>query len=440
MKLDEEEKSVAEAINAGMKLIGNRDFPLNQILKDRSYSDEPKIYHYTSAFNTPDENDNDTLAGGVSPSKEIAILKAISEGIERYSLSQQPNEGYLRGSYNQLAQKYGPDNVLNPKEVSAFSEKQLELSNFKNFVFSKDSYFRWIKANSLFSGKEVYIPAQLIYVPYHRHGSQHEPAIRISISTGAANGTALGSSLYRGICEIIERDAYIINYLNSLPRTRIVNFPKDIKKLLDVFSRYNLEVAVLELTLDLQVPVFAALIFDRTGIGPAVSVGVKADLDSKEAIIGAILEANHTRPWARYVMMKPDTITKENSEIESFEDRLLFWSKVPMIDKLSFWQNTQKKNFVALPAYKGHSKIKDLLGKLRDKVKEIYFVDITPKKAKDKGFCVVKVIIPEMQPLYLDERFPYLGGRRLYEVPFRLYLIDKQLKETELNKTPHPFL
>jgi ribosomal protein S12 methylthiotransferase accessory factor len=69
-------------------------------------------------------------------------------------------------------------------------------------------------------------------------------------------------------------------------------------------------------------------------------------------------------------------------------------------------------------------------------------VDITPNIAavRHTAFKVVMVIIPELQPMHLDERHPYLGGERLYQMPVTLGYKDRPSREEELNPFPHPFL
>jgi len=67
---------------------------------------------------------------------------------------------------------------------------------------------------------------------------------------------------------------------------------------------------------------------------------------------------------------------------------------------------------------------------------EIYYKDITSKYFKDIPFKVVKVIIPGMQPVHLNEKYPLFGGNRLKSVPLALgYEIPRNL-----NSYPHPFL
>ena len=69
---------------------------------------------------------------------------------------------------------------------------------------------------------------------------------------------------------------------------------------------------------------------------------------------------------------------------------------------------------------------------------DVLYKDILVPSLKDLNYSVVKVIIPQMQPVYLDERYPLLGSERLYQVPKILGYESKT--EEKLNKYPHPFL
>lgn len=265
-----------------------------------------------------------------------------------------------------------------------------------------------------------------------------EPILRHPITTGAASGTSYAGAIYRGICEIIERDAFMINYLNMLPRAKIVNLPKRIQDIIDIFTRYLFVVYIIELTTDIPVPVFAAIILDYSGVGPAVSIGLKADLDTESAILGALEEAEHSIPFMRGLLSKQKTVMHPE-RIDSFEKRAIFWSDVSMIQKLDFWlENGQSKIFDKSKSFQALTlfKFKRALKLLDSKVSDIIFVDITPKDIRKKGFLAVKVIIPELQPLYLYEGFSYHGGERLYQVPVRLGFQKTAINENELNSVP----
>lgn len=69
----------------------------------------------------------------------------------------------------------------------------------------------------------------------------------------------------------------------------------------------------------------------------------------------------------------------------------------------------------------------------------VFWVNLALPVFRDLGIFVGKVISPQLHQLYLDERYPYYGGRRLYELPVELGYLKKPLREGELNPLPHPF-
>jgi hypothetical protein len=83
----------------------------------------------------------------------------------------------------------------------------------------------------------------------------------------------------------------MISYLSKrqLPRVILKDELKEIEK---YFGRYNLELIILDSSTNLEIPSFICLNIDKTGIGPAVSVGLNADLDPKKGIYGAYKESH----------------------------------------------------------------------------------------------------------------------------------------------------
>jgi ribosomal protein S12 methylthiotransferase accessory factor len=70
---------------------------------------------------------------------------------------------------------------------------------------------------------------------------------------------------------------------------------------------------------------------------------------------------------------------------------------------------------------------------------DVIVVDLTTPDVRDLGFRVVRVFIPGLQPLHGDHRYPFLGGKRWSDAPFRLGLRDRPLTEEGRFKLPHPF-
>lgn len=401
------------------------------------YNDEPKIFAYTAEYRSKYKNKN--IASGFSFNKNKALIRVFGESIERFCLDNYKSKSLVVSSIKKLKAPY-----LDPFQVTPFSPNQLKKRSFRKFKYNNHSRFNWIQGISIAQKKNLLVPAQLVCFNYAY--LKGESTILLPISTGTAAGISIQSAVYRGICEIIERDAFMIAYLNKIPSPRL-NLDsihnKIISNILNIFKRYRLTLVVSDVTTDIPIPAFVAIILDKTGFGPAVSVGLKAGFDIEETIIGAIEESVMTRSWIRdkYIYTNPNY--KRQNIISSIQDRAHFWFPVETIKYLDFWIHSKSKNIEKIAPNDLNSR-EDRLNKavklLKTKHMDVIYVDITYDKIKRYDFAVVKVIIPQLHPLYLDERYPYLGGNRLYEAPVKMGFFKKPKNEEELNKTPHPFL
>ncbi len=410
---------------------------INKIYKHSLYNDEPKIFAYSAIYGQKNESKKD-IASGFSFNQKIAIARVLGESIERYCLD----------NYKPIEEVIDSEEALNYNHLSlfknlTFSTNQLKKNEFKKFRILTNSKFSWIEALSLLEKNKILVPSQLISMDTDY--LKNENIIRFPISTGAATSVTLNDAIYRGACEVVERDSFMISYLNKLSSPK-VDLKKlddlDIGNILKIFERYRLELVIIDITTDLKIPAFAALVIDRTGLGPSVSLGLKAGFNIKDTIIGAIEESLMTRSWIRDKFVYMDPNYKENKEIISIEDRAHFWLSTNKIKYLDFWLNSKNESKIDLNANKNNAE--DQLDRIANIFKKhfmnIIYVDITDSRIRRKGFFVVKVIIPELQSLYLDERYPYFGAERLYRVPVVMGLLSKAKKEKDLNIIPHPFL
>ncbi|MCX6726979.1 MAG: YcaO-like family protein [Candidatus Shapirobacteria bacterium] len=395
------------------------------------FNDEPKLFSYNVDLNglikKPRDSD-DGVGSGTALTPKVALMKAMGESIERYCLCLYGEKKFTNASYKAVKHE-----AIDIFKLRNFSAEQLKRKEFKNYRYDEQSKMNWVEGFSLRDGKNILIPAQLVYVPY-KFGN--EVCIRDPITTGAAASTSLGGAVYRGMCEIIERDAFMITYLNKLSRESIdLNCHKELKKMKKMCERYNLELKVIDISTDLGVAAMMGVIVDRTGIGPAVSFGLSADLDPMIAAIGAAKESFHGRPWIRSEMMKQ----VQGKSLNDLVNRGIYWSDPKMIKKCQFLFENDK-NKVLIQKYKSRykpNKLKKMLLIFTELFNyDVYFVEVTTPEIRKYGFRVVKVIIPDLHPLYLDDVHPYWESKRLFEVPKKMGLGGSSI----LNKIPHPFL
>lgn len=424
-----------------------RDGFLKSISFNETLPDEPKgIYAYSNFGELIYESDGNTeqyrakngFSGTDFLSRDKAVRRCLGEAVERNCLGFYKKENILYGSFEEFS-----DRAVNPKTFTAFSENQLRSEKFANCRFNDATRFGWVRGESLTGGEKKLVPAQLVYLT-HR---EKEPVIRIPISTGAAAYTDREEAIYRGLCEAVERDAWMIFWLNKIspPLLDIEKIEDlEIQKVLESFRRARIEVYIMDFTTDIPIPTYGALLIDRTGVGPAVVITTKTDLDSRETLLGALAEA-YKSWWVRRRRMakNPDLedIRKRALKLSSMEERSMLWSSPDMIPHIDFLIKGLKKPFLPTPAPISPSKrLAKALEFFKKNHSEVVAVDIAIPEARRSGFYCFMALVPELQPLYLNESYRYWGGRRLYEVPVRLGYFDKPKKEEELNPITHPYV
>jgi len=395
------------------------------------YNDEVKIIHYYAKLRYLKEYTdgysykNLSAVSGLSFfSKEVALLKCLMEAVERFCVSTYRNENIITGDFKHMS-KLG--SALNPSCVS------------KGYLQSES--LGWIRGTNITENKECFIPAQLVYLYYKRQIDENFLTFP-NITTGAAAGFDFESTLLRGIYEVIERDAIMGIYLNkiSVPKLDLTTIKNaDVKELLAKCERYKLEMNVFDITTELGIPTIMAVLIDRTGVGPAITFGAKSSVDINEALLGAMTEPFLTRTWLRMELEKKNIkIPKRSQEIKSILDRGLFWSPPSMIKELDFLLKAKSVFFKNKSRVKKEKKsLAYVLQTLKNNGLTVFGADITAPIFKEIGCVVYKVIIPNLQPLYLNEyeKKDVINKKRLESV--QKFFGNNN---TEFNNIPHPFL
>lgn len=419
---------------------------LRKLNRVQHYSDEPKPFKFSAISKSVTKkisDGRDFLSFGVGYSffsEEEALIKCIGEAIERYCLKVYKKDKFFYGSYKYLKRR----GAINPSIIASFSEKQRK--KLKNINVNSSDNFYWAKGYSLTYNEQVLIPAQLVYLSYKKEPK--EKIIRLPLSTGAAGGACLASALCRGIYEVVERDAFMIHWLNKLTPPKVnMRAISDtrVQKILNILERYLLKINVLDITTDLNIPTFLSVLIDETGIGLPVSLGLKSHLNPINAIVGSMQESLNPREWIRREVENNSSLIREVNadEISTTRLRGIFWFDKNKMNKLHFLikRRPAKKVYLKKIRYlSSGEQLKILLKIFKNKKYEVSFVDIGMPKIRQSGYEVVFVFIPELHPLYLDEKYPYLGGRRLYQVPRLIGYKNVQKREEDLYQFPHPFL
>jgi ribosomal protein S12 methylthiotransferase accessory factor len=440
-----------QGVEAGMLPVINTTFELKRLGLIEEIREIPKLpdepfVHITTAIRA-------NSGGADFFSREKSYWRALGETVERYLWRN--SDFFYRQTLTKKFYSEIKNESVNIFELAGFSNEQKK--NIDTLKFDRKTVFGWIPARLIASGKKIWCPAQLFSLRYFRENveingskNRNEPMLRWAVTTGIATGQSLEEALVKGILEVVERDAFMISYLNKLSPPildldSLAEQDSDLEKILKNFRRYNLEVHLLQLFTDFPVNVYLAIVIDRTGLGPALSAGASADFDLKACLLDGLAEALNVR------LNLKKSFREETGPSEKLDrhGRLLWWAKGENIPKINFFLrgektklNLEKEISIFSEQSKESSRRKyykeklDLLKKyLQEKKCEAVYAELTDPDIMKLGFRSVQVVIPELQPMHLNESIPYFGGKRLKEIPQRFGYKPAE----ELNEVPHPF-
>ncbi len=365
-------------------------------------------------------------------SEAKAFQKSLNETVERM-LWEEENPSWARDTVQSSFEDIGVP-AIDPGAIAGFSEKQKDAD--LRLQCSRKTVLRWIRGTSLTEKGPCFVPLQMVSGHYGgavMRGEIEEPVLCQSTTNGIATRETFEGAAYRGLLELIERDAFMISYLNRIAPPRIDHASitdSRVGHILEELRRYGLTCELLLLPTDMPATVVCAIIRDETGIGPAFGLGARAHADEMEAVIGALAEATLVWSRMRAIGLKERALTNLPWGIP---ERLTFWAKDENTEKLSwFW----KGPIVPLPkAPRNAQNLRELSNALRKCGYRAAAVEMSSKPLKHLEVTSVFVVCPDLQPIDLVTHPPYRGGNRLETVP-RLF---GYTPSAEPPPYPHPF-
>jgi ribosomal protein S12 methylthiotransferase accessory factor len=374
-----------------------------------SFNDEPKFPTYsclpTKSFLQEYKIDPKLSYGVGSADKahaDIAKSKAIGECIERSCLQIIPKS-------------------IHDTKFPGSEQKYVDPTLFVHYEFSrvgryssnaiKYAKYAWYRSYDYFNKKFVYIPAQTIFLT-NKFFIKEPALLKETITTGAAFGKIGEEELFKtALLEVVERDAFILSYSTKKAVNKVIELPQEVQDLVSYLDRYNLKTYILDITTDLDIPVFAVVVIDKTGLGPAVSIGAKAGFDYENTIKEALLEAVRPRSTLRFRhFTKTSKKRVKETGIRSLEDRLEYWYDVDKLKYLNFWLDGKRTIKYCEIRHKNDSLHKGIK-ELKDRRYHIFVTSVGIPAIKRLGFDVIKVNVPELHPLYLNENAKVLYSK-----------------------------
>lgn len=371
------------------------------------------------------------LAGsGAAFDRTSAIFSSFGEAIERYCAADYFDDEIYLASENELGTK-----AVGLKNFILFSAEQYLDKNF-NFAKPGAQLKRtWCPAIDLKDiSREIYVPAQLVYLGM-RVKYQHE-IISQSSSTGLACGAVKNRALLNGLCEVIERDSFAAMWqLRYKPRI-LQPTNECIEKLLpgvrDTLKNSPLQIFLWDITSDIGVPVVLCLARNRAD--GTMSVGASANLNIENAINKAVIEALHGYIWGSSII-SAGTPLPERSAVKSPSDHFAYFLNPAHQNTLNFLFDNKEIILSSDSSLHQFENQEQAVERLANLGYEALAVNVTTPDVETLGFCVVRVLVPGLQPLLFGDGLISFDLRRLRKIA--AYWGYDSIPE--LNTDPHPF-
>ena len=349
-----------------------------------------------------------------------AKIRSVGEFYERLCLENPDTLKIHNSRY-----RPGADNE-DPRLFACYSDAQFRKGAKEEYLEGLvSSRLDWYPVRDALSVGTTSIPASMVFIyDGFDDGCQVR---REQISTGAAFGrkNLKNRAFESGLLEVVERDAYITSYLRKRHLAKITDFPQSVRDLLEYLERYNLAAHVFDITTDMAAPTFMTVTIDETGIGPAVDIGTSSGFACERAVYDSVKESVQARRTSRFLKGMNDRRGKV-TDIRTLRDRYYYWYDTGMIRHLDFWlKNPETVRFHNIPEYAGS--IDEVKSIMSDRGYHVYTADIATGEISGAGFEALKVVVPELHPLYLDE-----SAKSLYSVHAGTIPDDSSLK-------PQPF-
>ncbi|MFB6123520.1 MAG: YcaO-like family protein [Haloferacaceae archaeon] len=320
------------------------------------------------------------FAAGVDVDWDRAFMKALGEGLERYSAGVYRRAEFVVAPEKNRARPVSPREFVRP---DTYRPPDVE------------ERVPWVDGEDVQTGETVSLPAEFVHYP--PPDERHKPAI----TTGLGLGNSGVEALLAGLYEVVERDATMLSWYSTYDPLGLAVDDDGFDALVARARAEELSVTPLLVTQDVDVPVVAVAVH-REGDWPRFAVGSGADLDAAGAARSALAEA--LQNWMELRSMGPDAAAEEEGAIGAYAD-----FPDPARAFVDASSRVPAGSVGPDPVPSGEAELAALLDGLDAAGLSAYAARLTPSDVERLGFEAVRALVPAAQPLFTGE--PFFGER-----------------------------
>jgi bacteriocin biosynthesis cyclodehydratase domain-containing protein len=362
-----------------------------------------------------------------------ARTSGLCEALERYSGAFRGDEPRRRARFRELGEA-----AIHPNACMLFSDRQYnrreEWNASQSFFtrvpvrFDAEAEIDWTPIWSLTRQEVHYLPTSFCYYSYPSLPEQRYCA---SCSNGCAAGNTLEEAILQGFLELVERDSVALWWYNRVrrPGVDLASFDEPyLQQANSALATRHRNLWVLDVTSDLDIPVFAA-VSQRTDCDPArILLGFGAHLDPRLALLRAVSECVQ-------VLVSFFPLESQEKELEVIQESLtLNWLRTATPENQPYLLADSRCPQRVASDYRNLSAgdLKEDILACQARIERLGLeVLVLDQTRPDIGLPVVKVVVPGLRHF-----FARFAPGRLYDVPVQLGWLKQPLAEEQLNPQP----
>lgn len=390
-----EERSLQEALERAEQAVDDRIGLIHEVGEIESF---PVPYYLSQLADTAGFSDVQASqqAAGVALGWDEAFMKALGEGLERYSAGVYDSDNLYTARSSDLERSVSPSAFVRPDDPDDTTPLE------------------WVPGEDLHTGESVPLPAGRVLFPYDGPGP--------TITTGLGLGSSGATALIAGLTEIIERDGALLAWYSTYEPLGLAIDDEEYETLVARARAEGLSVTASLLTQDVDVPVVGVAVHRDSGEWPAFALGLSAALDPIAAARSACSEA--LQNWTELRRMGKAKSQNAGGRIGHFA------SHPSSVEEFTAPEQMVPATSVATDVPTGENALDTLLERINDTGLETYAARLTTPDIDALGFEAVRVLVPRAQPLFVDDSY---FGDRAQTVPTKLGF------EPRLGREHHPY-
>jgi ribosomal protein S12 methylthiotransferase accessory factor len=256
-------------------------------------------------------------------------------------------------------------------------------------------------------------------------------------SSGTAANRGTETAVRHAVFELVERDAFMITWLNRLETPRIIHasLPSWAQRRIGALEREGFRVIVKDLTLDLA-PVI--LVFAQSDVLPMTTCSACSSFEPVEALKHALEEVEA----GIYCRLRNPIVQPINPlEVHRTYHHGDLYGRREYYCRADFLAHSSKTLPFSRTAGNAPRTWEHLLERFNTMGLSLVTVDLgkNPHCQRKKGLTIVKVFVPGIIPMSFGYGLEPCGMERLYSLPVQLGYRKAPLKYRGLERFPHPY-